>query len=121
MCLRRVSRAAVNEVTAKWSEKCGKCGSFALAALSRSALRRCRCNGGAARRNRHVFVDGGEANDAPLPRAHTGFLDALLSEYQRLLRRLFEEMVGREVEVSGDSALAAFPTSKQATHAAVAA
>lgn len=48
-------------------------------------------------------------------------LDALLSEYQRLLRRLFEEMGGREVEVSGDSALAAFPTAKQAAHAAVAA
>ena len=47
--------------------------------------------------------------------------DALLSEYQRLLRRLFEEMGGREVEVSGDSALAAFPTAKQAARAAVAA
>jgi class 3 adenylate cyclase len=47
--------------------------------------------------------------------------DELLSEYQRLLRRLFEEMGGREVEVSGDSALAAFPTAKQAAHAAVAA
>lgn len=47
--------------------------------------------------------------------------EELLSEYQRLLRRLFEEMGGREVEVSGDSALAAFPTAKQAAHAAVAA
>jgi hypothetical protein len=47
--------------------------------------------------------------------------DALLGEYQRLLRRLFEEMSGREVEVSGDSSLAAFPTAKQAAHAAVAA
>jgi class 3 adenylate cyclase len=47
--------------------------------------------------------------------------DALLSEYQRLLRRLFEEIGGRDVEVSGDSALAAFPTAKQAAHAAVAA
>jgi class 3 adenylate cyclase len=35
--------------------------------------------------------------------------EALLREYQRLLRRLFEEMGGREVAVSGDSALAAFP------------
>lgn len=47
--------------------------------------------------------------------------DALLSEYQRLLRRLFEEMGGRDVEVSGDSALAAFPAAKQAALAAVAA
>lgn len=47
--------------------------------------------------------------------------EELLSEYQRLLRRLFEEMGGREVEVSGDSALAAFPTAKQAALAAVAA
>lgn len=47
--------------------------------------------------------------------------EELLSEYQRLLRRLFEEMGGREVQVSGDSALAAFPTAKQAAHAAVAA
>jgi class 3 adenylate cyclase len=29
--------------------------------------------------------------------------EALLSEYQRLVQRLFEEMGGREVEVSGDS------------------
>ena len=47
--------------------------------------------------------------------------EALLSEYQRLLRRLFEEMGGREVEVSGDSARAAFPTAMQAALAAVAA
>jgi class 3 adenylate cyclase len=47
--------------------------------------------------------------------------EALLSECQRLLRRLFEEMGGREVEVSGDSARAAFPSAKQAALAAVAA
>jgi class 3 adenylate cyclase len=47
--------------------------------------------------------------------------EALLSEYQRLLRRLFEEMGGREVEVSGDSAWAAFPTAKKAALVAVAA
>jgi len=46
---------------------------------------------------------------------------ALLSEYQRLLRGLFERMGGREVEVSFDSAMAAFPTAKQAALAAVAA
>jgi class 3 adenylate cyclase len=50
--------------------------------------------------------------------AHFG---ALLSEYQRLLGELFERMGGREVEVSGDSAIAAFPTAKQAALAAVAA
>jgi hypothetical protein len=44
----------------------------------------------------------------------------LLSECQRLLRRLFEEM-GREVEESGDSARAAFPSTMQAALAAVAA
>ena len=46
---------------------------------------------------------------------------ALLSEYQRLLGGLFERMGGREVEVSGDSAMAAFPIAKQAALAAVAA
>ena len=46
---------------------------------------------------------------------------ALLGAYQRLLRRLFEEMGGREVEVGGDSAMAAFPTAKEAALAAVAA
>ncbi len=46
---------------------------------------------------------------------------ALLSDYQRLLRRLFEHMGGREVEVSFDTATAAFPTAKQAALAAVAA
>lgn len=45
--------------------------------------------------------------------------EVLLREYQRLLRRLFEEMGGREVVVSGDSALAAFPTAKEAGLAAV--
>jgi class 3 adenylate cyclase len=47
--------------------------------------------------------------------------EALLSEYQRLLWGLFEEMGGQEVEVSDDSARAAFPTAKQAALAAVAA
>ena len=46
---------------------------------------------------------------------------ALLSKYQRLLRGLFERMGGRELEVSFDSAMAAFPTAKQAALAAVAA
>jgi class 3 adenylate cyclase len=46
---------------------------------------------------------------------------ALLSEYQRLPRGLFERMGGREVDVSFDSAMAAFPTAKQAALAAVAA
>jgi class 3 adenylate cyclase len=46
---------------------------------------------------------------------------ALLSEYQRLLGGLFERMGGQEVEVSGDSAMAAFPTATQAALAAVAA
>jgi hypothetical protein len=47
--------------------------------------------------------------------------EALLSEYQRLLQGLFEEMGGLDVGVSGDSAMAAFPTAKQAALAAVAA
>ncbi len=46
---------------------------------------------------------------------------ALLNEYQRLLTGLFERMGGRELEVSFDSAIAAFPTAKQAALAAVAA
>jgi class 3 adenylate cyclase len=46
---------------------------------------------------------------------------ALLEEYQRLLRAVFESMGGREIEGSGDSAMAAFPTAKQAALAAVAA
>lgn len=45
----------------------------------------------------------------------------LLGEYQRLLRALFEGMGGHEVEVIFDSAVAAFPTAKQAALAAVAA
>jgi class 3 adenylate cyclase len=47
--------------------------------------------------------------------------EALLSEYQRLLQGLFEEMGGLDVGVSGDSAMAAFPTAKQAALATVAA
>jgi class 3 adenylate cyclase len=46
---------------------------------------------------------------------------ALLSDYKRLLAELFERIGGREVEVSFDTALAAFPTAKQAALAAVAA
>jgi class 3 adenylate cyclase len=47
--------------------------------------------------------------------------DALISEYQRLLGAVFEEAGGRDVYLSGDSALAAFPDVKQAALAAVAA
>nr|MDQ3382166.1 hypothetical protein [Actinomycetota bacterium] len=46
---------------------------------------------------------------------------ALLSDFQRLIRGVFEGMGGREVEVVGDSATAAFPTAKQAALAAAAA
>jgi class 3 adenylate cyclase len=46
---------------------------------------------------------------------------ALLSEYQRVLRGLFEGLGGRDVEVITDMAIAAFPTAKQAALAAVAA
>jgi class 3 adenylate cyclase len=46
---------------------------------------------------------------------------ALLKEYQWLLRDVFESMGGSEVEGSGDSAGAAFPTARQAALAAVAA
>jgi class 3 adenylate cyclase len=45
---------------------------------------------------------------------------ALLNELQALLRRVFEDAGGREVEVAGDSAVAAFPSPKQAVVAAVA-
>jgi class 3 adenylate cyclase len=47
--------------------------------------------------------------------------EALLEEYQRLLEEVFERMGGSEVEVDGDTAMAAFPTAKQAALAAVAA
>ena len=47
--------------------------------------------------------------------------EALLAEYQRIMRTVFEEMGGRELEISGDTAAAAFPTAKQAALAAVAA
>jgi class 3 adenylate cyclase len=45
---------------------------------------------------------------------------ALLSEYQRLLRRVLEETGGYDAEVAFDSALAAFPGPKQAVLAAIA-
>jgi class 3 adenylate cyclase len=47
--------------------------------------------------------------------------DELLDEYQRLLRDVLEATGGRVVELSGDSATAAFPSAKQAALAAVAA
>jgi class 3 adenylate cyclase len=53
-----------------------------------------------------------------LPPEHFG---ALISEYQRLLPGVLEEMGGREVEVAGDSAVAAFASAKQAALAAAAA
>jgi class 3 adenylate cyclase len=53
-----------------------------------------------------------------LPPEHFG---ELLDAYQRLLRRLFEEMGGREIETTLDTATAAFPSAKQAALAAVAA
>lgn len=46
---------------------------------------------------------------------------ALLGEYQRLLRQVLESTGGREVDFDGDTAIAVFPTAKQAAHAAVAA
>jgi len=46
---------------------------------------------------------------------------ALLKAYQRLLRAVLEGMGGREVETVHDTAVAAFPTAKQAALAAVAA
>jgi class 3 adenylate cyclase len=45
----------------------------------------------------------------------------LLEEYQRLLRQVLESTGGREVDIDGDTAMAAFPTAKQAALAAVAA
>jgi class 3 adenylate cyclase len=47
--------------------------------------------------------------------------DALLEEYQRLLRRVLESMGAREVGFDSDTAMAAFPTAKHAALAAVAA
>jgi len=46
---------------------------------------------------------------------------ALLGEFKRVLADVFDEMGGRYVEISFDTALAAFATAKQAAHAAVAA
>lgn len=53
-----------------------------------------------------------------VPPEHFG---ALLSEYQRLLRRVFEETGGRDVETVFDTVMGAFPTAKQAVLAATAA
>jgi class 3 adenylate cyclase len=53
-----------------------------------------------------------------LPPDHFG---ALLNDYQRLLRSLFEEMGGREMEVHADTAVAAFASARQAALVAVAA
>lgn len=47
--------------------------------------------------------------------------EALLEAYQRLLGRVFERMGGFEVQVDGDTAIAAFPSAKEAALAAVAA
>jgi class 3 adenylate cyclase len=47
--------------------------------------------------------------------------DALLEEYQRLLRQALESMGGHELDFDGDTAMAVFPTAKQAALAAVAA
>ena len=47
--------------------------------------------------------------------------DALLVEYQRLLRQVLETMGGRVLDFDGDTAMAVFPTAKQAALAAVAA
>lgn len=46
--------------------------------------------------------------------------EAVLGEYQGLLRCVFEERGGRDVELSSDTASAAFPTARQAALAAVA-
>jgi class 3 adenylate cyclase len=45
---------------------------------------------------------------------------ALINEYQRVLRDVMERMQGRDFEAFHDSALAAFPTARQAAFAAVA-
>ena len=47
--------------------------------------------------------------------------DALLDEYQRLLRQVLESSGGRDVDVDGDTAMAVFPTAREAALAAVAA
>jgi class 3 adenylate cyclase len=47
--------------------------------------------------------------------------DALLEEYQQLLRQVLESMGGRDVDVDSDTAMAVFPTARQAALAAVAA
>ena len=49
-----------------------------------------------------------------------GVFGALLEEYQRLLRDVFEGTGGRGVEVDGDTCVAAFSSAKQAALAAVA-
>ena len=46
--------------------------------------------------------------------------DALLEEYQRLLRQVLESMGGRDVDFDSDTAMALFPTAKEAALAAVA-
>jgi class 3 adenylate cyclase len=47
--------------------------------------------------------------------------DALIDEYQRLLREVLSGLGGREIEVDDDTAMAALPTAKDAALAAVAA
>ena len=47
--------------------------------------------------------------------------DALLEEYHRLLRQVLESMGGRDVDFDSDTAMAVFPTAKEAALAAVAA
>lgn len=47
--------------------------------------------------------------------------DALLEEFQRLLRQVLESMGGRDVDFDSDTAMAVFPTAKEAALAAVAA
>ena len=46
---------------------------------------------------------------------------ALLEEYQRLLREVLESRGGRDVDFDSDTAMAVFPTAKEAARAAVAA
>ncbi len=46
---------------------------------------------------------------------------ALLEEYHRLLRQVLESMGGRDVDFDSDTAMAVFPTAKEAALAAVAA